>query len=238
MDDIAFEFCSPDIYTYIDGHSSSEEVCPGAGLTVTSRITPAGYFTTPVYLWEYRKDTLASTPWLSIPAGLGITGINSPTLTVPEGLLAELETWQFRLMVIESGNLSAGQRQCYTPSNPVTIKVLDMPEIRVPKDVLCKGETLILTAHDLRTPTQRGYEEFLFTGNYIIPWPSGPQPKNQILIQPDVTSEYIVEGPPIMACMQTGSPGFVPGKIVLLYMWTNRLSSISDRTISYVMAHR
>ncbi len=193
VDDIEFKFCAPYIYAYIDGTADDQqEVCPGATLNLTSSIDPVDYFTDPEYYWEYRVAGTGT--WATIPAGSGYLGLNTNMLTIPEGLLKEGEHWEYRLMIIEQGNLAAGQRQCYTPSTPVRLDVADLPEITVPRDSLCRGETMIMTAIPLSASGTTGYQEFTFMGNYIEPWPSGPQPKNQVLIRPQVTTEYIVEG--------------------------------------------
>ncbi len=193
VDDIEFKFCAPYIYAYIDGTADDQqEVCPGATLNLTSSIDPIDYFTDPQYYWEYRVAGTGT--WATIPAGSGYLGLNTNMLTIPEGLLKEGEHWEYRLMIIERGNLAAGQRQCYTPSTPVRLDVADLPEITVPRDSLCRGETMIMTAIPLSGSGTTGYQEFTFMGNYIEPWPSGPQPKNQVLIRPQVTTQYIVEG--------------------------------------------
>ncbi|WP_423735331.1 gliding motility-associated C-terminal domain-containing protein [Chitinophaga caseinilytica] len=193
VDDINFEFCAPKIFTYIDGVGTSDYICPGAGLTVKATIDPIDYFDNPIYQWEMRRGLTGT--WTPITAASGYTGISTPVLTIPEGLLTEPNVdFYYRLMVIESGNVTPGT-QCYTPSSPVLIGVIPLPDIVVPKDSLCKGESLILTAVPLESSANpNGYEQFDFTGNYIMPWPSGPQPKDKILIQPDVTSTYIVAG--------------------------------------------
>ncbi len=193
VDDIKFEFCAPKIFTYIDGVGTSDYICPGAGLTVKATIDPIDYFDNPVYHWEVRRGLTGT--WTPITAASGYTGVNTAVLTIPEGLLTEPNVdFYYRLMVIENGNNVPGSK-CYTPSSPVLIGVIPLPDIVVPKDSLCKGESLVLTAVPLESSANpNGYEQFDFTGNYIMPWPSGPQPKDKILIQPDVTSTYIVAG--------------------------------------------
>ncbi|WP_346320999.1 hypothetical protein, partial [Chitinophaga sp. YIM B06452] len=190
VDDIEFVFCAPKIYSYIDGLGVEEDqVCPGAELNVTSVIQPADYFTNPVYRWEYSKN---GAPYTTITEA-GYTGVNTPVLHIGPGVLKERDVIRYQLMVIEQGNLAANQ--CYTPSNRVTISVAELPTINATRDVLCRGDSTILTATPLEAPGVVGYETFTWAGPDILPWPGpGLQPKNQILISPSVTSKYYVTG--------------------------------------------
>ncbi|WP_157986727.1 immunoglobulin domain-containing protein, partial [Chitinophaga alhagiae] len=194
IDDIEFKYCGPRIHSYIDGEFVTDNlVCPGAALTLTSVITPADYFTNPVYSWEINKQD--GNDWQLIsPSDPGYTGATTPTLSILTGTLPEKNTYLYRLMVIEAGNEGSG-RSCYTPSNFVTLRILEMPSLTAAGRI-CQGDMTKLTANYLKTPSQDGYETFVFTGPDIVtPWPEGtPQPANEIYVRPSVTSTYTVTG--------------------------------------------
>ncbi|ATL48410.1 hypothetical protein COR50_15260 [Chitinophaga caeni] len=176
IDDIAFEYCAPKIYSYIDGLSYDKDaICQGAPITLTSEIEPINYFLDPVYYWETSTN---GTTWTPV-SGAGYTGTNTPTLDISAGVLNSVGTYYFRLMVNEDGNSNA----CYTPSNMVTLTILAKPQITVTEPVICEGNSTILTVN----PTN--YDSYSFTGPDITYIPGVDY---QVSVKPPVSSSYSV----------------------------------------------
>ncbi len=226
IDDIEFKYCAPDIYTYIDGEEvTKNQVCPGAPLSLTSVIKPAGYFTNPVYSWEIDKGD--GNGWQPITSATpGYSGVNTATLQILDGTLPEKNTWLYRSMVIEAGNLATG-KQCYTPSNFVTLIILEMPKL-IAAGRICQGDMTKLTANYMRTPTQDGYEtfEFIGLGSDVVPWPEpNAQPANEIYVRPNATTTYTVRG--------SASYGFEPtsGKPRVCYRTTTAEIIVDPRPV-------
>ncbi|WP_146867377.1 Ig-like domain-containing protein, partial [Chitinophaga cymbidii] len=202
VDDIEFVFCAPKIYSYIDGLGvDNDMVCPGAELTITSKIEPADYFEDPVYVWEMNKN------------GAGWGPITEPGYTYPNGdsilhigpgVLQELDYIQYRLYVFERNNVNT--RGCYTPGNMVTISVPELPTIIASRPRICRGDTTTLTATPLEGPGITGYETFEFTGPNILTWPTLPAPKDKVMVTPVVTSTYEVTGSILYGQYGNGQP--------------------------------
>ncbi|MRG44417.1 T9SS type B sorting domain-containing protein [Chitinophaga sp. SYP-B3965] len=202
VDDIEFVFCAPKIYSYIDGLGVSEDmVCPGAELTLTSVIEPSNYFANPIYRWEMNKNNAG---WVTV--GAPYANFNTPVLNIPAGTLQELDVIEYRLMVFEAGNVNdAG---CYTPSNRVLLTVPSLPTINATRPAICRGDTTILRASPLETPSVTGYQNFTFVGPRILTWPTLPAPKDSVMVDPIVTSVYDVRGGINYGRYANGTPRF------------------------------
>ncbi|MGX5819376.1 Ig-like domain-containing protein, partial [Chitinophaga lutea] len=200
VDDIRFQYCAPKIHALIDNQPNKTGVlmCAGAEITLNAYINPVDYFTDPRYYWEMtttgNPNDPANNTWVPVPT-TGYSGTNANILRILPNTLADGAVYHFRLMVIENGN-AVGGTSCYTPSAPVTLETAPLPELTASKSKICEGETVILTANPLKTATNpNGYENFSFSGNYIIPWPGpGAAPLDKIAVKPPVTTTYSATG--------------------------------------------
>ncbi|MGO4294879.1 immunoglobulin domain-containing protein, partial [Chitinophaga sp. RAB17] len=149
IDDISFKYCSPYIYSFIDGQSKpplrADSLCEGAPVTIKAVYSPLDYFTNPTYQWQYTKDTL-NWPAVSVfPAG--VTGINTDVLTFPVGTLKgdpnQIVDYYFRVNILEKDNPS----NCASPSLYTKISVLPKPKVTISSGRICIGDSVILTAN-------------------------------------------------------------------------------------------
>ncbi|RAJ06992.1 gliding motility-associated-like protein [Chitinophaga skermanii] len=176
IDDIAFEYCAPKIFSYIDGlNYDKDAICQGAPIRLTSEIDPINYFQDPVYFWQTSTN---GTTWTTV-SGAGYSGINTPTLDIASGVLNNVGTYYFRLMVNEDGNSNA----CYTPSNMVVLTILAKPQITVTEPRICEGNSTKLSV----SPTN--YDAYSFTGPNITPIAGV---NYEVNVKPTVTSNYSV----------------------------------------------
>ncbi|WP_438940089.1 hypothetical protein, partial [Chitinophaga hostae] len=151
IDDISFKYCSPYIYSFIDGQDKPplrmDSLCEGAPVTIKAVYSPLNYFTNPTYEWQYTQDTLhwpASGTPSTFPAG--VTGINTAVLTFPPGTLKgdpnQIVDYYFRVNIIETGNPS----NCASPSLYTKITVLPKPKVTISSGRICIGDSVLLTA--------------------------------------------------------------------------------------------
>ncbi|MBO9731025.1 MAG: hypothetical protein J7623_20460, partial [Chitinophaga sp.] len=148
IDDISFKYCSPYIYSFIDGVSKpplrADSLCEGAPVTIKAVYSPLDYFTNPTYQWQFTKDTLN---WPTNPVfPAGVTGIDSSVLTFPVGTLKgdpnQIVDYYFRVNILEKNNPS----NCAAPSLYTKISVLPKPKVTVSSGRICIGDSVILTA--------------------------------------------------------------------------------------------
>ncbi|WP_295124072.1 gliding motility-associated C-terminal domain-containing protein [uncultured Chitinophaga sp.] len=183
IDDIAFEYCAPKIFSYIDGLKSDRDaICQGAPIRLTSEIDPVNYFLNPLFQWQHFNNVTGV--W-DIVSGAGYTGETTATLNIAAGVLNTVGTERFRLMIYEAGNQNAAN--CYTPGNNVELTILEKPVISLSANRICRGSTVRLEV--LSNPP--GYDIYNFAGPALIPL-GGPN-FSRIDARPLETSEYIVE---------------------------------------------
>jgi gliding motility-associated-like protein len=139
LDDITFRPCGPLITTSIDGGPNNPRFfCEGPFLhQFQLSCTVSGGFINPVYQWQGRNSL--SNVWSDAPMA---TNNSIGFVIVPN---AAPGTYEARLAVAESGNMSSLQCRIYSQpftftinANPVTTAVNDGPT--------CEGRTAILTA--------------------------------------------------------------------------------------------
>lgn len=149
IDDISFKYCSPYIYSFIDGQDKpplrSDSLCEGAPVTIKAVYSPLDYFTNPTYQWQYTKDTLNWNSGLAFPAG--VTGINTSVLNFPVGTLKgdpnQIVDYYFRVNILEKDNPS----NCASPSLFTKISVLPKPKVTISSGRICIGDSVLLTAN-------------------------------------------------------------------------------------------
>lgn len=184
IDDITFAYCTPYIYSFFDGQMDQEggqhTMCAGSETNLTSRYTPAGYFDKPHYIWQYSEDNVS---WTTIDGdGDGVIGTSTDTLHFLEGSrLLEGNpvvptTIYFRLQIFEDGN----DESCAAPSVPLEVTLLPNPEVEVPENEICVGDTATLSA--------RGGFDF-----YVWDVPLDTT-ADEVKVWPTETGSYLVTG--------------------------------------------
>ncbi|WP_217607053.1 gliding motility-associated C-terminal domain-containing protein [Chitinophaga sp. GbtcB8] len=184
IDDIAFSYCAPYIYSFFDGQTDQlggeYTMCAGAATNLTSVYAPADYFTSPQYFWQYSDDNLT---WTTISGdGDGVTGSATGILHFAEDALllqgsptVITQRW-FRLMIYEAGNTSS----CAQPSVPIKVILLPNPKISVAGAQICIGGSATLTACC-------GYDTYTWDD------PAATESDN-ITVAPTTTTVYTVIG--------------------------------------------
>ncbi len=186
VDDIAFTYCAPYIYSFFDGQTDQlggeYTMCAGAATNLTSIINPAGYFSNPQYFWQYSRDTTVG--WTTIGGDAdGITGSATDVLHFAEDALllqgkpSTIDSIFFRLQVYERGNTTS----CAQPSVPIKVILLPNPKITVAGAEICLGESATLTACC-------GYDSYAWTD------PAHIGDGDQITVSPTSTTIYTVTG--------------------------------------------
>ena len=185
IDDISFKYCSPYIYSFIDGQEKPplrmDSLCEGAPVTIKAIYSPASYFKDPTYQWQFTKDTLhwpANGATGNFPPG--VVGLDSSVLTFPEGTLKgdpnQIVDYYFRVNIIEKGNPS----NCASPSLFTKVTVLPKPKVTVSSGRICIGDSVLLTASG-------GYSAYEWQTSPII---KGPK----MTASPLVTTTYSAIG--------------------------------------------
>ncbi|SEA92516.1 hypothetical protein SAMN05660909_04190, partial [Chitinophaga terrae (ex Kim and Jung 2007)] len=189
IDDISFQYCSPYIYSFIDGSTKPElkeaALCEGAPVTIKAIYAPDGwdngvyypekdYFKNPQYQWEYSYN---STTWFPLTDSLTLrTGSQTNTLVFKEGALVgdpdKPVVIYYRVNILEKNNAS----NCAAPSEYTKITILPKPKVTVSTGRVCKGEQVILTATG-------GYTKYQWRVNPVVVGPS-------LTVTPDTTSTY------------------------------------------------
>jgi hypothetical protein len=166
IDDISFKYCSPYIYSFIDGKDKPplrmDSLCEGAPVTIKAVYSPINYFADPVYQWQYTKDTLN---WTGTPFPAGVIGINTSVLTFPPGTLKGdpnvITDYYFRVNILERNNPS----NCASPSLYTKITVLPKPKVTISSGRICIGDSVLLTANG-------GYSAYEWQTTPVV---TGPQ---------------------------------------------------------------
>ncbi|HEY9261665.1 hypothetical protein, partial [Chitinophaga sp.] len=166
IDDISFKYCSPYIYSFIDGQDKpplrADSLCEGAPVTIKAVYSPFDYFTNPTYQWQYTRDTLN---WPANPVfPTGVTGINTSVLTFPVGTLKgdpnQIVDYYFRVNILEKNNPS----NCASPSLYTKISVLPKPKVTISSGRICIGDSVLLTANG-------GYSTYEWQTNPVVTGP-------------------------------------------------------------------
>ncbi|MGF6848454.1 gliding motility-associated-like protein [Chitinophaga sp. W3I9] len=164
IDDIGFNYCSPDIYSFIDGQIDTElradSLCEGAPITIKALYSPDGhlpngtydpnqdYFKNPIYQWFYSNTGDENNPadWFPVVNGNGISGAATNTLTFADGALKgdpnQIVHKYYRVNILESGNVS----NCASPSKYTKITILPKPKVTISSGRICIGQSVDLTA--------------------------------------------------------------------------------------------
>ncbi len=156
LDDITFRPCGPLLTPSIVGHpSTSVTLCEGIGGSYTFNVAVSGGFNAPVFMWQSRLNNGA---WFDVP----ITNLN--TLNVIIVPTAPPGSYQYRLVVAESGNM--GSPQCRIASQPFTILVSAKPVTTATNDgPKCEGSTVTLAASGGSQYAWTGPNGFTGTGS-------------------------------------------------------------------------
>ncbi|HWV65133.1 hypothetical protein, partial [Chitinophaga sp.] len=194
IDDIKFNYCSPDIYSFIDGQIDTElradSLCEGAPVTIKALYSPDGhlpdgthdpnqdYFKKPKYQWFYSNTGNENNPaeWFPVTNGNGISGDTTNTLTFAEGALKgdpnQVVHKYYRVNILETGNES----NCASPSKYTKITILPKPKVTISSGRICIGESVDLTADG-------GYSTYEWK---VDPVYIGPK----MTVFPDSTKDY------------------------------------------------
>ncbi|HEY8958546.1 hypothetical protein, partial [Chitinophaga sp.] len=194
IDDIKFNYCSPDIYSFIDGQIDTElradSLCEGAPVTIKALYSPDGhlpngtydpnqdYFKNPIYQWFYSTTGNENNPaeWFPVTNGNGISGASTNTLTFADGALKgnpnQVVHKYYRVNILESGN----QSNCASPSKYTKITILPKPKVTISSGRICIGESVDLTADG-------GYSTYEWKVNPVY---TGPK----MTVFPDSTRDY------------------------------------------------
>ncbi|MEN7517000.1 hypothetical protein, partial [Chitinophaga sp. CCNWLY40-1] len=194
IDDIGFNYCSPDIYSFIDGQIDTElradSLCEGAPITIKALYSPDGhlpngtydpnqdYFKNPIYQWFYSNTGDENNPadWFPVVNGNGISGAATNTLTFADGALKgdpnQIVHKYYRVNILESGNVS----NCASPSKYTKITILPKPKVTISSGRICIGESVDLTADG-------GYSTYEWKVNPVY---IGPK----MTVFPDSTRDY------------------------------------------------
>ncbi|RFS19138.1 gliding motility-associated C-terminal domain-containing protein [Chitinophaga silvatica] len=193
IDDISFKYCSPNIYSFIDGQDrpqlKSAALCEGAPVTIKAIYSPNGwtgnvykpeddYFKIPLYQWEYSYNNVN---WFKLSDSLNLrVGSQTPTLEFRPGALVgdpdkPIDLY-YRVNILEKGNSS----NCAAPSEYTKITILPKPKVTVSTGRICKGDQVILTASG-------GYTKYEWLVDPRILGPS-------MTVYPDTTTTYSALG--------------------------------------------
>ncbi|NLR58115.1 hypothetical protein HGH93_08395, partial [Chitinophaga polysaccharea] len=191
VDDISFAYCSPYIYSYIDGKLGlrADSLCDGAPVTMKASYSPNGwqpdgtydatkdYFKNPQYQWFWSNDGLA---WDTLRDGSGITGTMTSSVVFAPGALKgdpnQIVTKYYRVNILEKGNLG----NCAAPSEYTKITILPKPKVTVSSGRICIGDSVTMTANG-------GYSEYEWQ---VTPVVTGPV----MVVYPTVTTTYSAIG--------------------------------------------
>jgi gliding motility-associated-like protein len=159
LDDITFRPCGPLLTPSIVGHSSTSiSLCEGVGGNYTFNVAVSGGFTNPVFMWQARNN---NGPWFDVP----VTNLN--TLNVVMVQSSPPGSYQFRLVVAESGNMASPQ--CRIASQLFSITVNAKPVTTATNDgPKCEGNTLTLTATGGTQYAWAGPNGFTGTGSPLL----------------------------------------------------------------------
>jgi gliding motility-associated-like protein len=137
LDDITFRPCGPQLTPAIIGLPSTNGVaCAGVAKSFNFNCTISAGFNNPEYQWQ---ESINGNNFLDI-AGETNTTLNKNFLST-----TAIGVYKYRLTVAETGNL--GSAQCRISSAPITITVLQKPNISISYPTLtCEGTTLQINA--------------------------------------------------------------------------------------------
>ncbi|MFY0255573.1 hypothetical protein ACDQ55_16640, partial [Chitinophaga sp. 30R24] len=193
IDDITFNYCSPYIYSFIDGQYNppltADSLCEGAPVTIKATYSPNGwqpdgtydaskdYFQKPIFQWEKSPDSLN---WSPLYDGGGITGTSDSVLVIAEGALKgdpnQIVNYFYRVNIIEKGNST----NCATPSLAAKVTVLPKPKVKVSSGRICIGESVDLEATG-------GYSKYEWKVEPVV---IGPK----LTVYPQATTTYEAVG--------------------------------------------
>ncbi|NLR77766.1 gliding motility-associated C-terminal domain-containing protein [Chitinophaga eiseniae] len=191
VDDISFAYCSPYIYSYIDGKLGlrADSLCDGAPVTMKASYSPNGwqpdgtydatkdYFKNPQYQWFSSNDGVT---WDTLHDGSGISGTMTSSVVFAPGALKgdpnQIVTKYYRVNILEKGNLG----NCAAPSEYTKITILPKPKVTVSSGRICIGDSVVMTANG-------GYSEYEWQVNPVV---TGPI----MTVYPTVTSTYSAIG--------------------------------------------
>ncbi|SEW50425.1 HYR-like domain-containing protein [Chitinophaga arvensicola] len=197
IDDIAFSYCSPDIFSYIDGVSQpplkKDSLCEGAPVTIKAEYAPNGYengiyypdkdyFKDPIYQWYWSNTGNETVPgdWFPLSDGNGITGTSTSVLNFADGALKgdpnQIVNKYYRVNIIERNN----QSNCASPSAATMITILPKPKVTISSGRICIGQSVDLTASG-------GYSTYEWKVDPVF---KGPK----MTVYPDVSRDYWAVG--------------------------------------------
>lgn len=137
LDDITFRACGPALNPFISGGGgASVSLCEGIAGSFTFSCNVSAGYNQPVYQWQQRVNNGA---WSDIAGETVSTLQRNFPASAPAG------TYDFRLLVAESGNI--GSIQCRISSAPLRVTIHTNPVTgTVSNSPLCEADTLQLTA--------------------------------------------------------------------------------------------
>lgn len=142
IDDITFRACGPVVTPSLNGQNLQEkDICVGATESFNfSAIVSPGVYSSPEFLWQQKLD---NDDWKDM------TGNETENLRV-DFVTALSGTYQYRLLVAESGNINT---LCRTASTPFIIRVHPPPVVTTNGPItVCRGQPI-----NLNVNTAAGY---------------------------------------------------------------------------------
>ncbi|MBV7531958.1 hypothetical protein, partial [Chitinophaga sp. sic0106] len=174
IDDIKFNYCSPNIYGFVDGLKDdgvTESVqCAGSAINLTAWYTPNGfdpndpskpydknldYFTQKVFRWEYSYN---DTTYYTLTDSIGVNTETGVTETIRYGsqdsvlhFLPGALQGNPTQPVIRYYRLNIFEKgnenikDCGSPSTPIAITILPKPVVKLSSSAICLGDNVNLT---------------------------------------------------------------------------------------------
>ncbi len=147
LDDITFRACGPQLTPAITGEqSTTANICEGTSKTFNFSTSISAGFNNPDVQWQQRFN---NGTWSDI------SGANSVSYAAAFNPSNTAGTYEYRLVVAESGNL--GSTQCRISSQPLTVIVHPNPVVTASNTgPVCEGNDITLSAS--------GGTQYLWTG--------------------------------------------------------------------------